>query len=107
MIRLNALACGVALAVSGLAAAQDAVQETRTTTTTPGGTTTTTEIRRVSQVIGSTVALQGANDFGKVEDIVLNDNGCIEYVVITHDNQFAMLPWTAANLNFNRRVVTF
>jgi len=106
MIKFNTLACGMALAVSGLAAAQEAVQETTRTTTTPDGTTTT-EVRRVSQVIGSNVALQGANDFGKVEDIVLNDNGCIEYVVVTRGGQYAMLPWDAASLNYGRRVVTF
>jgi len=108
-MKLNALACGVALAVSGFASAQIPVQEeSRTTTTTsPDGTTATTEIRRVTQVIGSNVALQGANDYGKVEDIVFDENGCIEYLVFAHDNQFAMLPWTAANLNYNRRVVMF
>jgi hypothetical protein len=104
MRRITGLAAAVVLALPDLAVAQGVVEETRTTTNPDGSTT---QVRRISQVIGSTVQLEDANEFGKVEDIVLNDNGCIECVGVAHNNQFAWLPWGAANLNYGRRVVSF
>ena len=68
MRKLTALACGLVLASSGLAMAQ--VTETRTVTTTyPDGT------RRVSQIIGSNIRLQDGTNYGRVEDVVLDDDG--------------------------------
>jgi sporulation protein YlmC with PRC-barrel domain len=105
MIKINGLACGLVLAAAGLAGAQQAVQETRTTTTTPAGTTT--EVRRVSQIIGSDVRLQGGNSYGKVEDVILNDSGGIDYVVVARDGRYALFPWNAADVNYGKRVVTY
>src|SRR5436305_8834194 len=42
----------------------------------------TTEVRRVSTVIGASVTLKDADRFGKVEDFIVNDNGCIDYLVV-------------------------
>jgi hypothetical protein len=95
------LACGLVLASTCLLHAQ-VVQETRTVTT-PGGTT---EIRRVSQLIGSNVQLQGTN-FGRVEDVVLDNNGGIGYVVVGNNGRYAMLPWNAANVNYGQRMVSY
>lgn len=105
MKKIGGLFCGLALSISGIAAGQEVIQETRTTTTTPGGTTT--EIRRVSQLLGSSVLLQGSNNYGKVEDVVLDDNGGIGYLVVSNGGRYAMLPWNAANVNYGRRVVTY
>jgi len=104
MLSRIGLAVGVAAVASGLAIAQDVVQETRTTTT-PGGTTT--EIRRVSQLIGSNVRLQGVNNYGKVEDVVLNNNGGIGYLVVGKGGRYALMPWNAANINYGQRVVSY
>src|SRR5262245_55255241 len=77
MLSRISLALGVALATSVVGLAQ-VVEETRTTTT-PAGTT---QIRRVSQLIGSNVQLQGVPNYGKVEDVVLDNNGGIGYLVV-------------------------
>jgi len=103
MLRFRALFCGLALTASGLAVGQEVVQET--TTTTPAGTTT--EIRRVSQLLGSTVRLQGQNNYGKVEDVVLDNNGGIGYLVVSNGGRYAMMPWNAANVNYGQRHVTY
>ena len=105
MLSRIGLAVGLALAASGLAVAQDVVQETRTTTTTPAGKTT--EIRRVSQLIGSNVRLQGDQGYGKVEDVVLDNNGGIGYLVVARGNRYALMPWNAADVNYAQRVVTY
>jgi hypothetical protein len=94
---------GLAFALSVIAVAQQVVQETQTVTPAGPGT----EIRRVSQLIGSNVALQGNNTFGKVEDVVLNNNGGIGYLVVSNGGRYAMLPWNAANVNYGQRVVNY
>jgi len=104
MLRRSGLAFALALVGSGLAFGQDVVKETRTTVA-PGGTTT--EIRRVSQLIGSNVRLQGVDNYGKVEDVVLDPNGGIGYLVVANNGRYAMLPWNAANVNYGQRVVTY
>ncbi len=96
------LACGLLLATTGLARAQ--VATTTTTTTAPDGST---QIRRVSQLIGSNVHLQGANGYGKIEDVVLNENGAPGYLVVANNGRYAMLPWNAANINYGQRVVNY
>ena len=102
MGKFNGLTCGMVLALAGFAHAQ--VETTTTTTTAPNGTT---EIRRVSQLIGSNVALQGRDNFGKIEDVVLNENGTPGYLVVSNGGRYAMLPFNEANINYGRRMVTY
>jgi len=97
------LACGLFLAVGASVQAQQVVTET-TTTNGPQGTT---QVRRISQLLGSNVHLQGANNYGKVEDVVLNDNGGVDYLVVNREGRYAMLPWSAANVNYGNRVVNY
>src|SRR5262249_14964445 len=56
---------------------------------------------------GSNVQLQGVNNFGKVADVVLDNNGGIGYLVVERNNQYALMPWTAANVNYGQRMVTY
>jgi hypothetical protein len=104
MQKLSGLVWGLTLATSGLAFGQAVVQETQTTAIPAGANT---EIRRVSQLLGSTVRLQGTDNFGKVEDAVLDNNGAINYLVVSNGGRYAMMPWNAANFNYGQRVVTY
>src|SRR5438552_1946308 len=81
-----------------LAAAQT---EVRTQTT-----TTTTQVRRLTGVLGSTVQLEGGASYGKVQDVVVNDDGCIEYLVVAEADHFTLIPWPAARVNFEQRTVS-
>lgn len=96
MRKINALACGLVLAVSGQAIAQVTV-----TTPIPAGT------RTVNQIIGSTIRLQDGTSYGRVEDIVLNEDGSVEYLVVSREGSYALLPWSAARVDFGQRVVTY
>ena len=104
MSRLSGLTCGLVLVALGFAVGQEVIQP-RTVTTTPAGPTA--EIRRVRQILGSSVRLQDGSGYGRVEDIVLSEDGCIEYAVISRENQYALLPWGIANVDYSQRVVTF
>lgn len=104
MIRVCGLTCCMLFAVNGLVLGQEAVRETTKIKATPTGTK---EIRKISRIIGSNVRLQGVNNWGKVDDVILNDNGGIEYLVVAHDNQFVMMPWTAATVNYGQGFITY
>jgi hypothetical protein len=103
MKKICGLAFGLVLASGGLAGAQ-VVTEVQTTTTPIGANT---EIRRVSQLLGATVQLQGVNNFGRVEDAVIDDNGTIAYLVVSSNGQNVMLPWSEANLNLGQRIIVY
>lgn len=99
-MKFNRWLCGMLLAAGAVAQGQ---VTTTVETATPAGT----EVRRVSQILGSTVQLQGVNNFGKVEDIVLTDEGGIGYLVVSANGRYAMMPWHAGNVNYAQRVVTY
>jgi len=79
-------------------------QETRTTTVQSQGETTT-QIRTVTNVIGSSVKLQSGDAYGKIEDIVLNDSGCLEYVVVAYEDQYYVVPWTVTKVNYQNHTI--
>src|SRR5439155_15936693 len=62
-------------------------------------------IRRTSVVIGATVSIENNVSAGKVEDLVINDNGCIDYMVVLNEDKYVLVPWTAATIDFDRRSV--
>jgi hypothetical protein len=100
MGKINALAFGLVLTASGLAMGQ--VTERRTITTPiPAGT------RTANQVIGSAIRLQDGVSYGRVVDIVLNEDGYAEYLVVSREDRYALLPWSAARVDFGQRVVTY
>jgi len=101
MKKICGLAFGLILTSGGLAGAQVATE----VQTTPAGANA--EIRRVSQLLGATVQLQGVNNFGRVEDAVIDDNGAIAYLVVSSNGRNVMLPWSEGNFNIGRRTVVY
>ena len=65
----------------------------------------TTHVRRSSVVIGATVAGRGDFSIGKVEDLVINEDGCIDYLVVANEDKFVLVPWGSATVDFERRTV--
>ena len=104
MLRISGLVGGLTLVLAGTAFGQQVIQETQTTTGPGGGVT---EVRRVSQLMGSNVALQGSNNFGRVEDVVFDNDGRLSYLVVSSNGRNLMMPWHAANINYGRRVVAY
>ena len=62
-------------------------------------------ILRGSQIIGATVDLRGGSRLGTIQDFVLGDGGCVEYVVAAYGNQFVPIPWAAAMYQPDQRVL--
>jgi PRC-barrel domain len=83
----------------GLLCASCGAQDTTTTTT------TTVQYQRVSTVVGGTVVL-GTETLGKVTEIVINDQGCIEYLIVEYGEGFVPIPWAVTTVSFERRTFT-
>lgn len=107
MKTLQGLTCLAVLAVNAPTHAQEVITETTTVRTQAAQVAQAPQLRRVSQILGSSVQLQGGTAFGKVEDIVLNDAGAVEYVVASNEGRLVMLPWDAANFDVVKRVMVY
>src|SRR5262245_1151487 len=104
--RTPTFAAGLAccLAWAGAAVGQQVQQRTqrqRETTTTG----TTTEVRKITTVMGANLVVQDGVTVGKIEDIVFTDNGCIDYVVVSHESKFVLVPWSVVRVDTARHVV--
>jgi hypothetical protein len=64
-----------------------------------------TEVRRISSIIGSSIFVQGDRSVGKIEDLVLSENGCVDFLVVFHEGKFVLVPWNAARVDFERRSI--
>jgi len=69
-------------------------------------TTTTTRVRRGSHLIGSPVMIRGGTALGKVVDFVINEDGCIDYVIVRSEEEFVPIPWGVIRYDGRERAVT-
>jgi hypothetical protein len=52
--------------------------------------------RRVSEILGAPVVLRGGESLGKVTDLVLGDDGRVEYYIARLGDELVAVPWGAA-----------
>jgi hypothetical protein len=76
-----------------------------TTDTRTGSTTTTVQYHRTSDVVGTAFSL-GTESVGKVVDVVFNDGGCIDYVLVQDAEGFVVVPWSVVTVNYDQKTVT-
>jgi hypothetical protein len=91
----TATACG--LVVVGAVLAQ-------TRTDTRSVTSTTTTIHKGTAVMGANLVLQDGATFGRVEDFVITDGGCIDYVVVSYESKFVLVPWSVMTWSGDRAI---
>jgi len=58
---------------------------------------------RAKSILGSTVQLQGNMKAGTVEDIVIDEEGVIDYFIVSDGGKLVTVPWEAAKFNFEQR----
>lgn len=63
------------------------------------------EFPRASSIIGAKVVIQDNVSIGKVEDLVLDQNGTVEYLVVLNEDKYVLVPWGAAKLDPAQRSV--
>jgi hypothetical protein len=62
--------------------------------------------RRFRTIMGANVVIHDNVAIGKVDDLVLGDDGCIDYMVVTERDRYVLVPWSAARIDFASRGVT-
>jgi hypothetical protein len=73
----------------------------------PGASAANVPTYRAKQIIGSKLAIQGNASAGTVDDIVLDEHGNVDYLIVaTADGQLVTVPWDAAVYNADKRVAT-
>lgn len=86
-----------------------AAPETRPTTetrTTAPADTSSPRTMRAKDVLGSKISLKGGTAAGTVEDIIFDEDGGIDYLVVTHDGKDVLVPWDAAKFDWANRTAT-
>src|SRR5689334_15179055 len=62
---------------------------------------------RAKQVLGSKVTIEDNMSVGTVDDIVIDSDGNVDYlIVVNDDNQYVTIPWDAAQFNAEKRLAT-
>lgn len=54
---------------------------------------------RAKQVIGTAVAIQGDRGIGTIDDIVFDETGQIEYLLVLNEGKLVSVPWPAARFD--------
>src|SRR3982074_1953742 len=103
------LLLGTALATLGLAAAPVNAQTQSTTTS------TSTSHIQASKLIGTTAKSSQGDAIGEIKDVVLDNNGCMLYTVVstggtgsrlTGQTKTVAVPWAVYSTTSDPRVVT-
>jgi sporulation protein YlmC with PRC-barrel domain len=107
------LLCGAALAILGVAAVPLFAQTQATTST------TTTNYIQTSKLIGTKVKASGGEEVGEIKDVVLDQNGCMAYTVVTtggggegsrvtssSSSKTVAVPWSVYSTTSDPRVMT-
>ena len=61
---------------------------------------------RVSNILGSSVALRGGETLGKVTDMVMTSDGRVDYLVVRDRDELLAVPWSALGHTAGDRVLT-
>lgn len=70
----------------------------------PPGATASTQIR-AKQVLGTKILIAGNTAIGTVDDLVFDNAGNLEYLIVSTDaNQLVSVPWDAAKWDLEKKV---
>jgi hypothetical protein len=59
---------------------------------------------RAKQILGAKVGLQGNTSVGTVDDIVLDESGNVDYLIVLNANKkLVTVPWDATQINVEKR----
>lgn len=98
----NALRPGIALVLFTLSALSIVYGQQAVVVGDKGVKSTQTALR-AKNILGSTVHLQGNATAGTIEDIVFDDEGVVDYFIVSQNGKLVTVPWEAAKFNFEKR----
>jgi hypothetical protein len=72
----------------------------------PADKTAAPRAYRAKDLLGAKLFIQGNTTVGTIDDIVFNEDGVIDYLIVqTADNKLVTTPWPAAKFDWNKRTV--
>ncbi len=66
----------------------------------------TPQTYRVKDVLGTKVSIEGGLSIGTVDDIIFDDDGYVDYVIVMNEGKYVVVPWQAAKFNFSQKAAT-
>jgi len=72
----------------------------------PGEKEVTTPTFRAKEVLGTKVSITGGTEIGTVEDLVFDDAGNLEYMVVDNGGKLITVPWEAAKFDLGKKTAT-
>jgi hypothetical protein len=69
----------------------------------PGASTV--KVRKVTDIIGNRVTVRDADALGKVVDIVISEDGCIDYLIVRYEEDFIAVPWGVVTYDVGERII--
>jgi hypothetical protein len=66
-------------------------------------TEATTATYRAKQVLGTKMYIQGEQSIGTVDDLVFDDAGNLDYLIVDNGGKLTTVPWEAAKFNFEKK----
>lgn len=61
---------------------------------------------RAKSILGAKVTLKGGTAAGTVEDIVLSNEGVVDYLIVSNRGKLVTVPWDAARFDYEKRMAT-
>ena len=59
---------------------------------------------RAKQILGTKILIQGNTAVGTVDDLVFDDAGNLEYMIIDNGGKLSTVPWEAAKFDLEKRM---
>lgn len=69
----------------------------------PGEKELTTPTFRAKEVLGTKVSIAGGTSIGTVEDLVFDDAGNLEYMIVDNGGKLITVPWEAATFDLGKK----
>jgi len=58
---------------------------------------------RAKQVLGTSIMIQGNTAVGIVDDLVFDDAGNLEYMIVSNEGKLVTVPWEAAKFDLEKK----
>jgi sporulation protein YlmC with PRC-barrel domain len=103
MKRLLIPAAVFALAAPVFGQATTPVQPAQPVQPRPAEKEVATPTFRAKEVLGTKVSITGGTEIGTVEDLVFDDAGNLEYMVVENGGKLITVPWEAAKFDLGKK----
>ncbi len=59
---------------------------------------------RAKQILGTSIMIQGNTAVGTVDDLVFDEAGNLEYLIVANEGKLSTVPWEAAKFDLDKKM---